>query len=235
MVPQVLVSLAIIAFTRGRLGAPAAPLAQARPGRLIAVLVGALGLVVALGGFGAFAQAVAAHQDRQAFPPPGRLVDVGGHRLHLQVMGEQHTGPTVVLEAGLDSFSTNWHWVQSDLASSVRVVAYDRAGLGWSEPGPPPRDARQSATELHVALQRAGIGGPYLLAGHSYGGLVARVFARSVPGRDRRPRPGGRLAPGPVGAYPGLAGWPGHRAFESDPLAPVVAESIRELVTAAGY
>ena len=182
MVPQVLLSLAIVAFTRGRLGAPDTPLAHhAWPGRLTPLLAGTLGFVVALGGFGAFAQAVAAHQDRQAFPPPGRLVDVGGHRLHLQVMGEQHTGPTVVLEAGLDSFSTNWYWIQTDLARSVRVVAYDRAGLGWSEPGPGPRDARQSATELHTALQRAAIGGPYLLAGHSYGGLVSRAFADLYP------------------------------------------------------
>jgi membrane protease YdiL (CAAX protease family)/pimeloyl-ACP methyl ester carboxylesterase len=148
MVPQVLVSLAIVVFTRGRLGAPDAPLAYARPGRLSAVLTGALGFVVALAGFGAFAQVVAAHQDRQAFPAPGRLVDVGGYRLHLQLMGEQHTGPTVILEAGLDSFSTNWYWVQTDLASSVRVVAYD---------------------------------GPYILAGHSYGGLVSRVFADLYP------------------------------------------------------
>jgi pimeloyl-ACP methyl ester carboxylesterase len=96
-------------------------------------------------------------------------------------MGEQHTGPTVVLEAGLDSFSTNWYWVQTDLASSLRVVAHDRAGLGWSEPGPGPHDARQSATELHVALQRAGLSGPYLLAGHSYGGLVSRAFADLYP------------------------------------------------------
>ncbi len=108
-------------------------------------------------------------------------MDVGAHRLHLQVMGEGHTGPTVILDAGMASFSTNWHWVQSDLASSVRVVAYDRAGLGWSEPGPEPRDAHQSATELHLALQRASIGGPYVVAGHSYGGLVARVFADLYP------------------------------------------------------
>ena len=181
-VPQVVVSLAILVFTRGRLGAPDPPLAHARPERRTVLLAGALGVVVALGGVGAFAQALAAHQDRQAFPPPGRLVDVGGHRLHLQVMGEQHESrPTVILEAGLDSFSTNWYWVQTDLARSLRVVAYDRAGLGWSGAGPPPRDARQSATELHLALQAASIGGPYLLAGHSYGGLVSRVFVDLYP------------------------------------------------------
>jgi pimeloyl-ACP methyl ester carboxylesterase/membrane protease YdiL (CAAX protease family) len=177
LVPQVILSLAIVAVTRGRLGLPDTPGFAKRPARLRSVLAGALGGMVLLGGAGAFAQAMAENHDRRAFPPPGRMVNVGGHRLHLQVMGEEHTGPTVILDAGMASFSTNWHWVQSELASSIRVVAYDRAGLGWSEPGPQPRDARQSATELHLALQGAGIGGPYVVVGHSYGGLVSRVFA----------------------------------------------------------
>jgi pimeloyl-ACP methyl ester carboxylesterase len=74
------------------------------------------------------------------------------------------------------SFSPNWHWVQTQLAPMGRVVAYDRAGLGWSEPGPGPRDAQQSAGELHTALQNAGIPGPYVVVGHSYGELVVRAF-----------------------------------------------------------
>jgi hypothetical protein len=148
---------------------------RSRLPRLSAVLVGSVSCLALPSALGALIQAVAAYRDRQAFPPTGRLVDVGGYQLHLQVMGEQHTGPTVILDAGLISFSTNWYWVQTQLAESVRVVAYDRAGLGWSEAGPPPRDAHQNAAELHAALHKAGIRGAYILAGHSYGGLVARI------------------------------------------------------------
>lgn len=131
---------------------------------------------IPMAALGALYQAFAARRDSARFPAPGRTVDVGGHRLHMQVMGEAIDGPTVVLDAGLDSFSTNWYWVQTALASSMRVVAYDRAGLGWSDPGSPPRDAYRSASELHTALERAGIRAPYVLAGHSYGGLVVRAF-----------------------------------------------------------
>jgi pimeloyl-ACP methyl ester carboxylesterase len=104
------------------------------------------------------------------------LVDVGGHRLHLDVQG-CGDGPTIVLEAGMGSFSANWYWVQHDLAVSMRVVAYDRAGLGWSERGRGPRDADTIAVELHTALRAAGVDGPYVLAGHSFGGLPVRAFA----------------------------------------------------------
>jgi pimeloyl-ACP methyl ester carboxylesterase len=138
----------------------------------------ALVLTAALG---AIYQAIATARDAQKYPPPGRLIDVGGHRLHLQVTGEDHVGPTVLLEAGMASFSTNWYWVQTALAASSPVVSYDRAGLGWSDPGPAPRDARRSAQELHAALEGAGISGPYVVAGHSYGGLVARTFADLYP------------------------------------------------------
>ena len=140
-------------------------------------MLGSAGVIGACGVAGALYQACAARRDAARYPAPGRMVDVGGHRLHLQVLGEARSGATVVLEAGLDSFSTNWHWVQSTLASSLRVVAYDRAGLGWSDDGSPPRDAHHSAADLHTALRRAGISSPYVLAGHSYGGLVVRAFA----------------------------------------------------------
>jgi len=138
-------------------------------------------LVGACAAVGATYQAVATARDRAAYPPPGRLIDVGGYRLHLHVIDEGHTGPTVLLEAGMDSFSTNWYWVQAALAKSLRVVSYDRAGLGWSDAGPRPRDAHGSARELHAALERAEVTGPYVVAGHSYGGLVARAFADLYP------------------------------------------------------
>lgn len=122
-------------------------------------------------------QSAAARSDERRFPPPGRMVDVGGFRLHLDVHGDNPDMPTVVLDAGLGSFSPNWYWVQQALADHVRVVAYDRAGLGWSDPSPAPRDAGTMAAELHTALHAIDIPGPYVLAGHSFGGLVVRAFA----------------------------------------------------------
>jgi len=154
------------ATDRARMAHPAAGAAA-----LPAALVAALALA------GAAFQAAATARDRRAYPPPGRLVDAGGHRLHLHVTGEPQGRPTVILDAGIASCSAHWAWVQAELAPSMRVVAYDRAGLGWSDPGPRPRDARSSAAELGRALERAGIGGPYVVAGHSYGGLVVRAFA----------------------------------------------------------
>lgn len=136
----------------------------------------AIGLAAASAA-GCWGQVVAARRDERRFPAPGRLVDAGGFRMHLDVRGEDRRAPTVVLEAGLGSFSPNWHWVQEALADSFCVVAYDRAGLGWSDPSPAQRDGRTMAAELHTALHTAGIEGPYVLAGHSFGGLVVRAFA----------------------------------------------------------
>jgi pimeloyl-ACP methyl ester carboxylesterase len=130
---------------------------------------------------GAAWQAVAGRRDRRRFPPPGELVDVGGHRLHLHVTGEPAGAPTVVLEAGMASMSANWAWVQRELAQQLRVVSYDRAGLGWSDRGHGSRDAATSADELHAALRAAHIDPPYVLAGHSYGGLVVRMFTDRYP------------------------------------------------------
>ncbi len=108
-----------------------------------------IGLLV----LGAVAQAIATRRDKRHFPPPGQLVDVGGHRLHLNVMGEGKASPTVLLEAGMASISSNWGWVQRELAKTTQVVSYDRAGLGWSEIGEKPLDAAKSARELHAALE----------------------------------------------------------------------------------
>ncbi len=130
---------------------------------------------------GAAYRAVAAANDRRHLPPPGRMADAGGRRLHLNVMGQDRRGPTVVLEAGGTSFSPQWARVQPGISGFARVVSYDRAGLGWSEPGPDPRDARSIARELHTALGNAGIKGPYVPVGSSLGGLYALVFADLYP------------------------------------------------------
>jgi pimeloyl-ACP methyl ester carboxylesterase len=137
--------------------------------------------VLTLGGIGAVYQAIATANDRRVYVPPGQLVDIGGRRIHMLVKGSDTGRPTVILEAGMASFSSNFFWVQSNLAAITRVVAYDRAGLGWSDPAPKPLDAQESARDLRAALQKAGIQGPYVLAGHSYGGLVVRAFADLYP------------------------------------------------------
>lgn len=113
--------------------------------------------------------------DMKEYPPPGQLVDVGGYRLHINCTGAG--SPTVVIEAGLGDWSTSWGgYVQPEVAKMTRVCTYDRAGMGWSEAGPLPRDAAQFAKELHTLLQEAKIPGPYILVGHSLGGLGVRVF-----------------------------------------------------------
>jgi pimeloyl-ACP methyl ester carboxylesterase len=137
--------------------------------------------MVTFGGIGAVYQAIGASSDLRKFPPPGKFADLDGRRIHLLVMGKETGKPKILLEAGIASFSSNWAWVQAELAASTRVVAYDRAGLGWSDPVSTPQDAQESARDLHAALQKAGIPGPYVVAGHSYGGLVVRAFTDLYP------------------------------------------------------
>ena len=144
-------------------------------------LLGGVILIVGLGCVGAIYQAVSVRADLRNFAPQGQFVDLGGRRIHMLVKGQENGKPTVLLEAGIASFSSNWAWVQDELSQSTRVVAYDRAGLGWSDPAPQPQDAQQSAMDLHAALQKAGIPGPYVIAGHSYGGLVVRAFTDLYP------------------------------------------------------
>lgn len=111
------------------------------------------------------------------FPPPGKLVDVGGWRLHLDCTGEARASqPTVILEAGLGDFSVEWSLVQPSVAKFARVCSYDRAGDGWSEMGPHPRTLRQIVYELHTLLDKAGVKPPFVLVGHSYGGWLVRLY-----------------------------------------------------------
>jgi len=120
--------------------------------------------------------------DAPPLPPPGRLVDVGGWRLHLHCTGRARPGqPTVILEPGIGAFSVEWSLVQPRVAGFARVCSYDRAGSGWSEWGPHPRTLRQIVYELHTLLERAGERGPFVLVGASYGGWVVRAYQRSWP------------------------------------------------------
>lgn len=136
-------------------------------GRIVVSIIG-LALV------GAIYESLAEAADAKAYPPPGQLVDVGGYRLHINCAG---TGsPTVIIDAGLGDWSTGWGFVQPEVAKTTRVCTYDRAGWAWSEAGPLPRDATQFAKELHTLLKNANIPGPYIMVGHSLGGLTVRVF-----------------------------------------------------------
>ncbi len=138
---------------------------------LIAVLVSA----------GAALQSTASAADLERFPAPGRMIDLGSYRLHLNCAGESSGGPTVILEAGLGDFSPVWSAVQPALAQAGRVCSYDRAGLGWSDSSPLPRDAQYVAEELHALLAAAGESGPFVLVGHSRGGLHVLAYAALYP------------------------------------------------------
>jgi pimeloyl-ACP methyl ester carboxylesterase len=108
-------------------------------------------------------------------PAPGRLISVGTHRLHLLCSGEG--SPTVVFDAALGASSLSWSLVHPRVAGFAQACVYDRAGFGWSDAGPLPRTAGRIADELHELLRRGDVRPPYVLVGHSFGGLVMRLFA----------------------------------------------------------
>jgi pimeloyl-ACP methyl ester carboxylesterase len=141
--------------------------------------LGVLLLIAALSGV--TYQWLATRKELAATPPPGRLVDIGGYRLHLWCTGDG--APAVVLDAGLGGTSTGWGFVQPEVARFTRVCSYDRAGMGYSDPGPSPRTARRIASELAELLVRGGITGPVVLAGESIAGFNVRVFASDHPER----------------------------------------------------
>lgn len=113
------------------------------------------------------------------YPPPGRMVDVSGYRLHLQCQGQGE--PTVVIDAGQGDFSLSWAEILSQVAEFAHVCAYDRAGLGWSDPSPKPRTAEVMVEELRTLLSKAGLPGPYVMVGASTGGMNARLFTHKYP------------------------------------------------------
>lgn len=115
-------------------------------------------------------------------PPRGEMIDIGGRRLRLVRAGERSDKPVVVLECGAFGCAADWAVVQERLARrGLYSLAYDRAGLGYSDPGPVPRDGRAIAADLEALLAHAGETGPLVMVGHSMGGLLLRVFV----GRNR--------------------------------------------------
>ncbi len=142
-------------------------------------LVGILAVFLILILAGWIYEPMAEAADAKAYPPPGQMVDVGGYRLHINCTGSG--SPTVVIESGWGDSSAGWGWVQPEVAKTTRVCSYDRAGMGWSEPSPQPRTAREYASELHTLLLKANIPGPYVLVGHSMGGYTVLVYAHDYP------------------------------------------------------
>jgi pimeloyl-ACP methyl ester carboxylesterase len=142
---------------------------------LLGLIVALLALAVA----GVIYQAIATKLAERAYPPPGEMVDVGGYSLHINCVGQGSL--TVVLDGGSGEMSASWVLVQQEVSGTTRVCSYDRAGMGWSEMGPEPRDAKQISSELHTLLSKSGIEGPYVLVGHSFGGLYMQTYAARYP------------------------------------------------------
>jgi pimeloyl-ACP methyl ester carboxylesterase len=148
---------------------------QIRPSAL--ACTGVLGLLA--GGLASAAyQVLGEARDRRRFPPPGELIDIEGNRLHLWRAGEG--SPAVVIATSLGEPGHGWAEIQRRLAQHTTVVLYDRAGLGWSDPGPWPTGKR-IVDDLHALLDAARIPPPYVLVGHSVGGLHVRLYAARHP------------------------------------------------------
>jgi pimeloyl-ACP methyl ester carboxylesterase len=144
------------------------------------IIVGVVGLVLVMLLAGVVFQFVMTRIDARRYPAPGEMVEVGGYGLHLYCTGEAGA-PTVVMDSGLGGTVLDWQLVQPDLAKSMHVCTYDRAGMGWSDAGAQPRTSRQIVRELHTLLGNAGVEGPYVLVGHSFGGTNMQVYASQYP------------------------------------------------------
>ena len=142
--------------------------------------VALLGVVVTLLAIGALYQGIAARRHRLQFTPPGQLIDVGGHRLHVICRGSG--APVVLLESGIAASSLSWSAVQPEIAKFTRVCAYDRAGLAWSDVASCPRSFEQIVDELSAVLVHVAPGERYVLVGHSFGSFVIRAYAARHPG-----------------------------------------------------
>lgn len=136
-----------------------------------------LALIVGLIGSGFLYEVIASRVAAKNYPPPGELVNAGGYNLHLVKKGEG--SPTIVFEAGSGETSLSWREIPEQLAPYATVVTYDRAGYGWSEEADSERTGANIVKELHAALKAEDIQGPYLMVGHSLGGMYTRLFAQT--------------------------------------------------------
>jgi len=145
---------------------------------LLAILLLVLAIGAALVLAGVVYQAFGTAADQRRYPPPGRLIDIGGCRLHLVESGD---GPAVIFESGISATCLNWTQVRGDVERFARAYTYDRAWLGWSDPAKAPRTTSNILEELHALLERARVPPPYILAGHSFGGMLVRAYAAKYP------------------------------------------------------
>ncbi|HEY3343897.1 MAG TPA: alpha/beta hydrolase family protein [Anaerolineaceae bacterium] len=145
------------------------------------ILAGAIVLIGGLGGAGIFYQHLAETRDRTCFPAPGRFLDAGGLRLHVQVLGIPRAEPVVIFENGELSASPEWAWVAPEVARFARVVLYDRPGTGWSPTPTVPLTAETLTAALRQALTQLDLAPPYVLVGHGMGGLLSQAFSASHP------------------------------------------------------
>jgi pimeloyl-ACP methyl ester carboxylesterase len=164
------VLLAVWVQRRTRAAVPGAP----------ALLIHLVCVLMLLAGVGGMYEAATQPGNAATGAMPGRLVDVGGYRLHLDCTGAG--SPTVVLLNGLQETSPSWSRIAPQVAPSTRVCSYDRAGQGWSDDSPHPADATHVAADLRALLMAAGEAGPFVLAGHSSGGVYALTYTWRYPG-----------------------------------------------------
>jgi pimeloyl-ACP methyl ester carboxylesterase len=178
---------------------------RSRGARWLLYPVLAVLMVTSVGGY----ETVREYLDARAYPMPGQLIDVGGYRLHLHCTGSG--SPTVVLEPGQGGVSSDFAWIAPAVARDSTVCVYDRPGRGWSDATDRPQDGDQIAADLHTLLDRAHVPGPYVLAGHSFGGLYVQAFAAKFPDQvagmvlldSTAPKPGPAL-PANSDSYDGL-------------------------------
>jgi pimeloyl-ACP methyl ester carboxylesterase len=167
--PPALVALVVFMILKARASL------RSRLRRWVLYPVLAIYVLMAVGGM---AEAIMELGDHAA-PMTGQLVDVGDHRLRINCTGEG--SPTVVLESGLGDASFYWARISEAVASTTTVCVYDRAGRGWSESAPKPQDGLAIAADLHTLLAKSGNAAPYILVGHSSGGVYVRIFAAEYP------------------------------------------------------
>ncbi len=172
--------------------------------------------VMAIASMGGGYETVRESLDARTFPMPGQLVDVGGYRLHLHCTGSG--SPTVILEPGQGGVSSDFGWITPAVARDSTVCVYDRPGRGWSDATDVPQDGDRIAADLHTLLDRAHVPGPYVLAGHSFGGLYVLRFAAMFPDQvaglvlldSTAPKSGPAV---PIGSAAGQRTQAGHRTL----------------------
>ena len=153
---------------------------------IVRIVIGIVAFIAIVIFAGCAYQTISEWNEARAYPPPGQMIDVSGYKLHLYCMGEGT--PTVILDAAFPAQVSNWVWVQPQIAKTTRVCAYDRpATVGpaeersRSDPTPEPVTAADGVADLAALLAAADVRGPYVLVGHSYGGLIARLHASTYP------------------------------------------------------